>query len=207
MMTSALNKYPQWVAILSGNFNMLKHTLIALFIGLISFIVYLMIHLGVWKNPELSMQETKPRKLLTKNHLGPYHKINPVIQSVEAFAKKFEVSCNETFGEYFDDPTVVSEDRLRSRAGCIVPFETDFINSKFTASDLKQEDLELVELPPTKSVIAVFTGSPAIGPYKVYPKIDRYMQTHKLVRKGSVMEVYKITSPTEMTTTYLVNVE
>jgi AraC family transcriptional regulator len=186
---------------------MLKHTLIALFIGLVSFIVYLMIHLGVWKNPEISMQDTKPRKLLAKNHLGAYHKINPIIQSVESFAKKFEVTCNETFGEYFDDPTSVSEDRLRSRGGCIVPFETDFINSKFSAADLKQEELELIELPPAKAVAAVFTGSPAIGPYKVYPKIDRYMQTHKLARKGSVMEVYKINSSTEMTTTYFVNVE
>lgn len=186
---------------------MIKHTLIALFIGLVSFIIYLMVHLGVWKNPEISMMETKPRKLLVKNHLGAYHKINPIIQSVESFAKKFELECSETFGEYLDDPTVINEDRLRSRGGCIVPFETDFINTKFTAADLKQEDLELIELPAAKYVTAVFTGSPAIGPYKVYPKIDRYMQNHKLVRKGSVMEVYKITSATEMTTTYFVNIE
>jgi AraC family transcriptional regulator len=88
---------------------------------------------------------------------------------------------------------LVEVGRLRSRGGCIV--------KEFPAT--LPEGFKTQEIPERRYVMAVFEGSPGIGPVKVYPKAEVYMKDHNLVMDGAVIEIYVIQSEKEMTTTYL----
>jgi AraC family transcriptional regulator len=171
---------------------MFKTILAALATALIVFVTYLLMHLGLFK-PVTFEQTTAPAiQILYKDHVGSYYKINEKIQAVETWAKQNQISCALSFGEYFDDPSVVEEARLRSRGGCIV--EGDPAN--------KPTDFGYALIPERKVILAHFSGSPSIGPYKVYNSAEDYRLENRLVQEGPVMEVYEVISDKEMHTRY-----
>lgn len=133
--------------------------------------------------------------ILSKSHLGAYHKMTGTIEQVENWAKSEAIPCELSFGQYFDDPTQVEEGRLKSRGGCILPIDPR-LNHTLPAEFL-------VEWVPAQLFVkASFEGSPAIGPMKVYDRIDDFMKENGLTQNGSVIETYRIISPKQMTTHY-----
>lgn len=173
--------------------KLLRSFIIAVVLVIITVAAWLFYYLGAFKAVDITETERGPLKLIYKDHTGSYHKIVTVIQEVEAWAKDNKVDCTESFGEYLDDATVVEEARLRSRGGCIV---------KELPATLP-EGLKSREIPQRKYVQAIFEGSPGIGPMKVYPKAEAYMNERKLTMEGAVLEIYVIHSEKSMTTTYL----
>lgn len=143
---------------------------------------YLYFYLGVNKPVSVAVENRGPFYLIYKSHVGPYHRIVPVIAEVEQWALSHNLACMKTFGEYLDNPETVDEDRLRSHGGCIlsaplaqVPPEYDY------------------QVRPERSyAIGQFQGSPAIGPYKVYPKVRQYLSDNRLKSNSPVIEIYKV---------------
>ncbi|HWU42710.1 MAG TPA: GyrI-like domain-containing protein [Bdellovibrio sp.] len=174
----------------------MKYVLLFVIAAIVSFGLYLSSYLGAFKSVEISQGTQGPMKIVYIDHVGPYHKMNKDIEVVENFFKSLGKPCGRTFGEYLDDPQVVEEARLRAKAGCVVDeipanLPADFKSGEFTSGSY---------------VIAIFTGSPGIGPLKVYPKVNDFMKDHHLQQNGAVIEIYEIHSITEknaMTTTYL----
>lgn len=156
-------------------------------------LTYLSLHLGYFKKVEIIEGTRGPLKMIYKEHIGPYHKIVPVIEEVEKWTKSVGESCTESFGRYLDNPEVVEEARLKSQGGCIVNQIPTSLPDSFRS----------LELPEQRFVQVEFSGSPAIGPLRVYPKVKEYIAEHKLELNGAVIEIYVIHSQTEMTTTYL----
>lgn len=174
----------------------MKYVLLFVIAAIISFGVYLSTYLGAFKKVAISEGVQGPFKIVYIDHVGPYHKMNKDIEVVEKFFKAEGKPCGRTFGEYIDDPQIVEEARLRAKAGCIVETVPNNLPADFKTGDFAAKNY----------VIAVFTGSPGIGPIKVYPKVDEYMKAKNLKQEGSVIEIYEIHSITEksaMTTTYL----
>lgn len=174
----------------------MKYILFFVLVVIISFSLFLANYLGAFKGVDISEATQGPFQTVYIEHVGPYHKVNKVIEKVENFMKSQGAPCKRTFGEYLDDPQTVEEARLRSRVGCLVE----------SAPAGLPEDMKLGEIPQRKYVVAVFTGSPGIGPLKVYPRVNDYMVKQKLKQSGAVIEIYEIHSITEknaMTTTYL----
>jgi DNA gyrase inhibitor GyrI len=174
----------------------MKYFLIFIITAIISFGVYLSTYLGAYKKVDISQATEGPFKIVYVDHMGPYHKIIKNLEVVEKYFKLKGQPCGRTFGEYLDDPQIVEEARLRAKAGCIV--ET-------IPTDLPA-DFKSGNLPARKYVVAVFTGSPGIGPLKVYPKVNEFMLAQKLKQDGPVIEIYEIHAIKEknaMTTTYL----
>jgi hypothetical protein len=99
---------------------------------------------------------------------------------LEQQARENRLDCAQTFGEFFDNPKEVDEDRLRSRGGCIshAPFPNI------------PDGTETDRIPEQRYVIAHFSGSPAIGPWKVYPKVQAYIESHRLHTTEEAIEVY-----------------
>ena len=183
---------------------MIKHSLYAFSLGFILFFLYLFQYTGAFKSVSVDIDERGPYTIVYKNHLGPYHKIVSVIEEVETWARANGLKCRLSFGEYFDDPRVVEEGRLTSRGGCLIDAlikaeVTQFEKLKINLPD----DLKTVEIPKSKSVVALFTGAPGIGPLKVYPKAEDYISEHHLVRKSSVIEIYEVFDRKSMQTTYI----
>lgn len=174
----------------------MKYVLLFVIAAIISFGIYLSTYLGAFKKVEISQALQGPFKVVYVDHMGPYHKIIKNLEVVEKYFKSKGQACGRTFGEYLDDPQVVEEARLRAKAGCIV----DSIPTDLPA------DFKSAELPAKNYVVAIFTGSPGIGPLKVYPKVNDFMLAHNLKQVGAVIEIYEIHSISQknaMTTTYL----
>lgn len=157
---------------------------------------YLSIYLGVYKGVDITRAEMGPYTTVYLENIGPYHKVNKQIEKVEKYMASQGAPCTRTFGEYIDDPAHVEEARLRSHVGCLVE----------SVPENLPEGLHTKTIPRAHYTIAVFSGSPGIGPLKVYPKVYDFMEAQKIKISGPLIEIYEIHSITEknaMTTTYL----
>ena len=173
---------------------MIKGVIATLLITVVGFGIYLSMYLGVFTEVKFSEGEAPPFVLLSKSHVGAYDKIVPVIEEVESWAKARGIDCTQSFGFYEDDPNETEQERLRSRGGCWI---SDANQVKAIPTDFKIETWSAPYF-----VKAVFEGSPAIGPVKVYPKATEYFATHRYKRLKGTLEVYVIHDHNEMTTTY-----
>lgn len=183
---------------------MIKHTLFAIALGFLLFFLYLFQYTGAFKSVTINTDERGPYTIVFKEHIGAYHKIAGVIESVEEWAKANGLKCRLSFGEYFDDPRIVEEGRLKSRGGCLIdPLikeESDNIES-LKASLPPEYKIDVI--PKTKAVVALFTGAPSIGPLKVYPVAEEFIADNQLKRRGSIVEIYEVFDKNNMQTTYI----
>lgn len=166
--------------------------MLAIMLGVLGFGIYLANYLGAFKDVDLSEATFGPVKLIYQDHQGAYHKIVSKIQEVEVWAKANGFSCAKTFGQYFDDPRSVDEERLRSLGGCLVDEFPRNLPPNFKTK----------EIPEGHFLQARFEGSPGIGPMKVYPKAEKYILDHQIKKNDSVIEVYEVLSEKEMKTVY-----
>ena len=182
---------------------MLKWIVGTIFGVVLGLAIYFSMYLGAFK--AVALEETRHGSflILSLEHIGAYHKITPTIEQVEKWARSQGLPCPRSFSQFFDDPRKVEEGRLRSRGGCIWGEELGASKpDPATFSKTLPEGFTLSEIPQGSALKAVFEGSPAIGPIKVYSKVEEYFSQKPLTRGDYVVEVYNIKSPTEMTTTY-----
>lgn len=185
---------------------MIKHVFFAVTIGLVIFFLYLLQYTGAFKSVYVGLDERGPYTLVYQDHVGAYHKIVEKIQAVETWAKENKLDCKFTFGEFFDDPSTTEEGRLKSRAGCLIE-EKNSAAMDILKTLKRPENFQTAPWSRTKAVVALFTGSPGIGPLKVYPKVEKFMAEGKLKRKGFVMEIYEVLDQKTMNTTYIFPIE
>lgn len=170
----------------------IRYLLLPLLGAIILYAGYLMNYLGTFKPVIITEKSAGPFQVIYKSHTGPYHKIVPVIEEVEKWAKENGLDCKLSFGEYLDSPKATEEARLRSNGGCLV--------NQVPAN--MPEGFQSKTIPERKYVTAVFEGSPGIGPMKVYPKVYEYAENQRIPLEEVVMEVYEVHSETAMTTSY-----
>lgn len=178
----------------------MKTLLFFIFSSVLVFLATLFFRLGGHKPVDVVRAERPELHILFKDHQGPYHSINDVILSVEAWASQHNLSCTQTFGEYFDDPRQVDERQLRSRGGCILNRQ---LSQELMESLKTSPGLNATSIPARHYITAAFHGAPSIGPFKVYPKVEDYFENEGLVRDGAVIEIYTILSKNEAQTEYL----
>lgn len=183
-------KFQPWAALLNGE-NSMRHILLGFFLLVVSIFVFIFIRSGAWKSVTVQEGQMGPYFFVYKDYTGPYHKIIQTIKEVEAWAEKNKLDCHKTFGEYFDDPYVVEHERLKSRGGCVL--EKNLQLEEVLKSSLPP-DFKTEEIPSRYFVFANFDGSPALGPMKVYGKLQEYMTDKKYQMDGPVIEIYNISS-------------
>ena len=163
---------------------MVKWLLLSALTGGVTLLIYLYVYLGASKPVTFTQKEVGPLPLLYKIHTGPYHQIMSNIHAAEAWARENKMDCSRTFGEFLDDPKAVDEDRLRSRVGCILERPPDGVALGDFTFELR---------PARHYAVAHFGGSPSIGPFKVYPKLQDYLQSERLATNlDPVIEVYRV---------------
>ncbi|MEC9282192.1 MAG: GyrI-like domain-containing protein [Bdellovibrionota bacterium] len=151
------------------------------FVAMILSFVGTGIYLGYYKNVDTSIGTPVELHLLGKDVTGPYHMVNKSIEEVEAYTRENNIPCPRSFGMYFDNPEQVEPEKLRSFVGCV-------IDQKLTEApvDFRQESPKI-----EKAYMASFTGSPALGPLKVYPEARDWFERNKLVFPYA-LEIYLI---------------
>jgi hypothetical protein len=170
----------------------LRHIVSFTFFLIITLMVYVYFHLGAYKTVHLEIKEQGPILMIYKEHVGPYHKIVPLIEEVEKWARSQGEPCQKSFGEFLDDPKSIEQERLRSRVGCLVSKPMNHLPETYLFQ----------EVPKQNFLYASFEGSPAIGPYKVYLKAAELMQEKGFIPNGSIFEVYEILPNNKMFTEY-----
>jgi len=158
--------------------------------------IHLYLHLGFTEEVNVLGLKKISFHLFAKRHVGAYYQINATISEVEKWAINNDIPCKATFGYYLDNPKTTDEDRLRSEGGCIVNTNTEKSHKK------NQKDFSFIDLPENQYLVLKFTGSPAIGPYKVYPKANKWMSKNAMIVSGPILEEYVIDGPNNLTTTY-----
>ncbi len=174
----------------------MKKIVALIFLTVLAFVIMLASYVGAFRPVQIEQKNVSPLYLLAKDYMGPYHKMVPTIETVEKWSKQNGLSCKDSFGEYFDDPDIVEESRLKARGGCVLT-ETEKLNLSEYPKDFK-----IIEIPVRNVVEVYFEGAPSIGPLKVYPKAADFMHANKLIPDGAVMEIYHVISEKQMTTTY-----
>lgn len=169
---------------------MIKKLILAAVLALIAFSIYLYNYLGAYKSVTFAVEEAGPMYLLSQTHTGAYHLIGAKISEVEKWAQDHGIPCRKTFGEYLDDPAGTDQDRLHSRGGCVLEQKP---------SVALPEGYEFEERAKRHYVVATYDGSPAIGPFTVYPKAKEYLETQRLKSDGPVMEIYTINGDSVVT--------
>ena len=142
--------------------------------------------LGVYKEPVLEGVVKKSFYFLYKTHIGPYHKVIQTLNEVEDFAKKQNISCPQTFGEYLDNPDHIDPERLKSHVGCVLEEAT------YKGLPSLPQGLSTVYKSEKEYLKITFDGSPAIGPMKVYPMAKTWVRNKAGQEFGSSIEVYNI---------------
>jgi AraC family transcriptional regulator len=155
--------------------------------------IYLFFYLGAFREVQVQLTESGPYTLIYKDHIGAYHKINAVISEVEKWLQDQGQKCDPSFGEYLDNPKITEEARLRSHGGCVVQKIPRGLPAGFQAREVSRRQF----------VMATFTGSPAIGPMRVYPKIEKLVLERNLRVDGPMLELYHIVEDQGMETRYL----
>ncbi|MDC0980371.1 GyrI-like domain-containing protein [Bdellovibrionales bacterium] len=154
---------------------------ISLISGISVLLISLYINLGGYKEVSIEVRPFDGFHIIYRQHVGPYHKINPTIESVEKWLKQNKIECLKAFGEYLDKPGTIEDSRLRSHGGCLV------------------ENRPTIPLPegvthrfvkPQTIVYATFSGAPSIAPIFVYPKIEETLASKKLTALGPIFEIY-----------------
>ncbi len=162
---------------------------------LAGFIVY---RTGYFKPVELSAGEQGPFILAYKVHKGPYHKIAPIIDEVETFFKNNDFPCPLAFGRFLHDPDVVEHDRLVSHGGCAFTTMNEQLQEL-----IKKGQLELDTVKKQEYIVAIYEGSPSVGPFVVYPKVKEWMGKYDYKITGPVIEIYQTTGEDSLLTRYL----
>lgn len=174
----------------------MKKFVALIFLTLVALGIMVASYVGAFRPVHLEKKNSEILFLLAKDYMGPYHKMVPTIETVEKWSKQNGLLCTDSFGEYFDDPDIVEESRLKARGGCLLNE-----NERASLGNIPK-DFKLIEIP-TRSVIEVsFEGAPSIGPMKVYPKAAEFMHENNLAPDGAVIEIYHVINEKQMTTTY-----
>ncbi|RME17993.1 MAG: hypothetical protein D6797_01310 [Bdellovibrio sp.] len=185
----------------------MKWIFLFFFSGIIVFAATLFFRLGGHKPVQLSQVSSQTSFLLLyKPHIGPYHQINATINEVEVWAAEKHLPCSQTFGLFLDNPEKVEPERLRSLAGCLLPLSSQQVIKKLMPS----QEPDFSQTPKIAwtfwkfpaALKASFRGSPSIGPFKVYPKAQKWFQKHRLPYPKEVLEVYTLFSSSSIKTEY-----
>ncbi len=183
---------------------MIKHTIYAIALGMLVFALYLFQYTGAFRSVTVTTDQRLEMNVIYKDYKGPYHQIVSTIEEVETWAKKNDLKCRLSFGEYLDNPNQVEEGRLRAHAGCLIDplVPAELLQFNKIKSKLP-EGFKADTISSMKAVVAIFSGAPGIGPLKVYPKAEDYIAKENLIAKGNVFEIYEILDAKSMQTTYL----
>lgn len=162
--------------------------ILILALGLLTVFLVIGFYNGIFEKISIQEQNAGGFTLVGLEFKGPYSQAGKSIREVEEKLKKYETSSSLSFGVYYDDPKKVKAKDCRSFVGIILE-KKDF--EKIPA--LLAGGFKIDSIPLKKSLQSEFpiknTFSYMIGPWKVYPKLGKYMEERNY-NADLMMEVY-----------------
>lgn len=174
--------------------------IIWLVVGLLAVGLLTMFWLGTFNEAVVhGPQERGPFNVVYLEHRGPYQEIMSVINEVQKYLDQKGTAGREAFGEYFDDPSLVKPEDLRSNGGVIV----DGLLEEGGRLE-PEEPYKFKTIERRLYLVITFRGSPALGAMKAYPKADRWIEESDYVFSNEpALEIYRMEGK-KMITEYLI---
>ncbi|MCX5749493.1 MAG: hypothetical protein NTZ10_04550 [Candidatus Saganbacteria bacterium] len=142
-------------------------------------------YMGAFSDPIISQREFGPYTFVYENFIGPYNQAGKVIDKLCWSLKLDGFSTVNAIGIYYDDPSKVSKDKLRSNLGCVLEAKDikRFIplKKKYKTWTIKKKQCVIAEFP-FKNFLSYM-----IAPMKAYPVLMKYVSA----------EGYKPSAPIE----------
>ncbi len=133
---------------------------------------------GGFFNPEISEKEAGPFLFVGIPHKGAYPKISPKFKEVNDKVKTLSIPIDPMAGIYYDDPSTVPEEKLRSYAGFITTNE----NAKLVVE--KFPEFKIISIPKQLFLSSEFPNrnyfSMILAIIKTYPKFSEYVEVNKI---------------------------
>jgi len=131
-----------------------------------------MAYMGIFSPMKPYEAKMGPYTIAYESFIGPYAKTGPVFARVSEALKAEGIVTTRGLGIYYDNPSQVPADKLRSDCGVVIE-EKDLakfnkIKTKFKVKEIAQKDSVVVEFPIRNAV------SYMIGPMKAYPALMKY---------------------------------
>lgn len=156
---------------------------------IIAAIVSLLFYLDAFSTINIKNKEIGPYKLVYEEHKGPYNGIKEVQDKVYYSLLDDKIITTKGFGIYYDDPSKVAANKLRSIGGCIVnqnDYKTlDMLGNKYNVMDYYSPENIYAEFS-FKNPLSIL-----IGIFKVYPEIKK-VQEKEHYAPQPVMEIYDV---------------
>ncbi len=155
---------------------------------LILLLLILMFYIGMFNKMEVKQQEMGPYVIAYEPFVGPYSKTASAFNNVYDVLKENGIESQVGLGIYYDDPSKVPADKLRSDCGSVLTGENInkviLIEGKINIKDIDRSKCIVTTFPIKNSLSYMF------GPIKAYPALMEYAQKNKLELGELSYEVY-----------------
>jgi len=154
-----------------------------------SFVGITLYRMGIVDHPQVvGVQKKSIAQMLVRTKVGAYHKSVPDLLELKRALDKNKMEPSFCFAEFFDDPDVVEQKKLKSQIGCA--FESPLEKIKSLSADVINE-YHWSTWPQQEVLVLKWPTGPALGQIKVYPVANEWFASNHLTRAGNrVLEVY-----------------
>ena len=159
----------------------------ALIVGVVIFLGYM----GMFGSLEVTKKEMGPYTVAYESFVGPYHETGPVFDRVNQQLEKAGIKAEIGLGIYYDNPSQVPADELRSDCGSVLPPETasniEVLKTKLKIKTIEKQPSLVIEFPIKNAL------SYMLGPMKAYPTLNEYTKQNNL-EFAMTYEVYDMSN-------------
>ena len=129
-------------------------------------------YMGLFLPMKVYESKMGPFTVAYESFVGPYSKTGPVFAKVYGALKTAGIASPRGLGIYYDDPSRVPADKLRSDCGVVIEksdmAKFNVVRAKLKVKQLAKKDSIVAEFPIRNAL------SYMIGPMKAYPVLMNY---------------------------------
>jgi hypothetical protein len=155
-------------------------------------------YMGFFNTMHVYEQELGPYTYVYERFVGPYMNVGPVFEKMGAVLKTEGLTADKAIGIYYDDPSKVAKDKLRSDCGLVLK-EQDLpkvpaLKKKYSVATIPKKMSMVIEFPMKNSLSYV------LGQIKCYPVLMKYAREkgyktvvpYELYQEGKMLFVMEI---------------
>ncbi|MBN2520073.1 MAG: hypothetical protein JXB17_06190 [Bacteroidales bacterium] len=146
---------------------------------------------GGFTNLKCKIEKKGGETVVYKNVIGDYRQTGVVMDEIYyKLLNDFQIETYKGYGKYFDNPTKVEKNKLRSEAGNIIEEkDLDKLNElpqDYLLKKMAEEKFITTEFPYKGKISVIF------GIMKVYSAINKFAEKNGFSDQGAVIEIYDI---------------
>ncbi|OGJ52156.1 hypothetical protein A2335_02490 [Candidatus Peregrinibacteria bacterium RIFOXYB2_FULL_32_7] len=145
-------------------------------------------YFGAFEKIEIVEKEAGPYNFVYEDHTGAYIDIGSVFDEMEGRLNEDGIEYVASLGIYYDNPTQVAEENLRSKGGYILSDEmyakVEALNT-YKRMKIEAKKYITIEYPYKHTITMMF------APMRVYPKFAAYLKKKGYRQEGLALEMYE----------------